>query len=53
MTPYIILLCVTGALTPIALMVAGVPFLTAVRFTLTVHLMTAFMYAVLIMANLL
>jgi len=49
---YLIFLSVTGALSPIALMVAGIPFVDAVRFTLISHVMAACMFAVMALANL-
>lgn len=50
---YLLLLTITGALSPIALMVAGIPFVDAVRFTLISHVMALAMFVVMGLCNLL
>lgn len=49
---YLLLLSITGALSPIALMVAGIPFMDAVRFTIASHVMALAMFVILSIANL-
>ena len=51
MEPYYILLLTTGILSPFAFVVAGVPWLTAIRFTLIGHVLAAFLGVILILAH--
>lgn len=53
MEPYYILLMTTGILAPFAFVAAGVPWLTAIRFTLISHLLAALMLVAMGLANLL
>lgn len=50
---YVIMLCVTGALSPLAFVTAGLPWLDAIRFTLISHILAALMLFVMGLANLL
>lgn len=51
MDSYYILLMTTGILSPFAFVAAGVPWLTAIRFTLIGHAMAAFLGVILILAH--